>query len=198
MAFISASDERLDPAHVYLLGEQMVRGAMRVRLVDDLDPVALLRGEIHVSEPVALEQFMGGKPRDILGSGHAALFLVSDKFVEVLQEQQFTGWRTYSVVVHATDTRRVGDYRGFAVTARCGQVRQSEPIILPPRSEKGRAVPGRRGLYFDPASWDGSDIFAPPTTGHVFVLERVRDAIKRARLTNVTFDRVTEVEDIAI
>ena len=108
MAFISASDERLDPAHVYLLGEQMVRGAMRVRLVDDLDPFALLRGEIHVSEPVALEQFMGGKPRDILGSGHAALFLVSDKFVEVLQEQQFTGWRTYSVVVHATDKRRVG------------------------------------------------------------------------------------------
>jgi len=178
----------------------MARGAMRVRLVDDLEPVSLLRAEARPAQPVVFSETTGGKPRDILGTGHAALFLVSDSFVAVLRAQHSIGWTTFPVEIRTKAGRTLGGYQGFGVTGRCGPLDQSKPasVILPPLSEKGRAVAGRRGIYFDPSTWDGSDVFVPATGGYVFVLEHVRDAMQRARLSNVTFDRATEVELIAV
>lgn len=173
---------------------------MRARLLDDFDPFALLRAEARPTQPVRFSQSTGGTPRDILGTGDAALFLVSDRFSQVLRDKHFTGWISYPVEILKNDGGTLSGYEGFAVTGRCGPLDQRKrlSVILPPRSDKGRAVSGRRGLYVDPARWDGSDVFVPASGGYVFVLEPVRDAIRRARLTNVALERATDVEFIAV
>lgn len=59
----------------------------------------------------------------------------------------------------------------------------------------GGVFPYWRGLYFDPDTWDGSDIFMPGgRTGWVFVLDHVRDALEKAHVKNVAFQRLDEVE----
>ena len=171
---------------------------MRVSLVDRIGAFALLRGEAHVTAPVSFIETSGVSPRDIIGTGHAALFLVSERFVAVLRGQPFTGWSTFGVLITRKDGSRVEGYYGFTVTGRCGALdfSKSESMILPPRTPRGQSVAGRRGMYFEPSSWDGSDIFCPLNTGHVLVLESVRNAIRGAHLTNVALERASEIESI--
>lgn len=58
----------------------------------------------------------------------------------------------------------------------------------------GMAVPGWRGFYFDPASWDGHDLFVPEGTGQIFVVERAKEVMERAELSNIQLQRITEIE----
>lgn len=184
---------------VYLLGEQMMRGSMRVDPVHDVNPLLLLRAEIQPETPLAFSEFMEGKPRDIIGTGHAALFLVSERFTAVLRQGHFNGWQAFAVRIAMSAGGLLPGYARLAVTGRCGSLNplMSQPAILRARAENGRAVAGRRGLIFDVDTWDGSDIFVPAGSGYVFVTEIVRDAITRARLTNVSLDRITEIEIVA-
>jgi hypothetical protein len=41
-----------------------------------------------------------------------------------------------------------------------------------------------RGRYFDPETWDGSDIFSPEGTAHLIVTESAKLALEEARATN--------------
>ena len=61
---------------------------------------------------------------------------------------------------------------------------------------RGEALPHRIGIRFWPETWDGSDVFVPEASGFVFVTERVRDALTRAKAKNVEFKRITEVEQL--
>jgi hypothetical protein len=42
-------------------------------------------------------------------------------------------------------------------------------------------------MYFDPASWDGADVFVPEGTRAVCVTDRVRWALAAAGATNLCF-----------
>ncbi len=53
-----------------------------------------------------------------------------------------------------------------------------------------------RGLYFRPETWDAADVFVPlpKDCGCTIVTERVREALMRAKITNISFERLTETE----
>ena len=148
---------------MYLLGDAMARGAMRVSLVDRIGAFALLRGEAHVTAPVSFIETSGVSPRDIIGTGDAALFLVSERFVAVLRGQQFTGWSTFVVLITRKDGSRVEGYYGFTVTGRCGALdfSKSESMILPPRTLGDRAWQVDGGCISSQAAGTGRTFFAP-------------------------------------
>jgi hypothetical protein len=55
--------------------------------------------------------------------------------------------------------------------------------------------PVRVGLYFEPSSWDGSDLFVSSSeVAWVFVTERIVRAFKRAKVTNAKFEPLDEFE----
>ena len=90
-------------------------------------------------------------------------------------------------------------YQGLSITGRCGRVEweKSERVIVPPPVPEGRISAGWRGLYFSPATWDGSDLFVPDDgSTYVIVTAAVRAAIEDARLTNLEFTRLTEFQRI--
>jgi hypothetical protein len=52
-----------------------------------------------------------------------------------------------------------------------------------------------KGLFFDPASWDGSDFFMPAhKVGHLFVVEEVKRAFEKAKISNVKFEPLDQFE----
>lgn len=53
-------------------------------------------------------------------------------------------------------------------------------------------------IVLSPSSWDGSDIFGPDNNYFVFVGDRVKEAMEKARLTNFSFTRLTEFEMLMI
>jgi hypothetical protein len=50
------------------------------------------------------------------------------------------------------------------------------------------------GLFFDETSWDGSDLFQPQGTLFVLVRDSVRRALEEAKVRNVAFERITDIE----
>ena len=161
------------------------------------DHFGISRAEVQPSEPIEFVRAGGRKPHDMIGTTRAALKLVSDRFLEVLREHGFSGWATFPARVVLDGEHELGGYHGFAVAGRCGPIddRLSEEVTLPPPVPEGRPTPGLRGLCFQPETWDGSDFFASEAGGAmIFVVERVKDAFEHAGLTNVAFERLTEIE----
>ena len=183
-----------------IIGKQ---GALHVhpRSLDDIeDDVALYEGRVTLQAPLAFE-FMkgasGSTPYDFVSTSLPPLKLVSERVVAVLRD--FTGWATYPVEVYGKKGELVAGYHGLAVTGRCGPIddSRSRPAIRPPAVPHGQATRMWIGLYFDPVSWDGSDVFLPKGNGRTFITEDLKSALERAGITNVYFTALSEAENMS-
>lgn len=174
-------------SNTYALEEGRTGGAFRGDIALD-DPRAVTRGEKTPREPVEVRWMMGRqRPFDIIHTGYVEPLLVSDRVIGILKANGFSGWRTYAIDLLGKDGRRIPGYHGLAVHGRCGPIDDSRSIefkaIYP-----GGIFPAWRGLYFDPATWDGSDLFMPSDNwGVIIVVEAVKRAFEKAKVTNVTF-----------
>jgi hypothetical protein len=186
---------------MYLLSDGGQRGALQAtprQLIED--PFSLLRAEALPHEPLVCHRFLGSQPKDIVGMGYAILHLISDRMKGMLEEQAFTGWVTYPVEVYGKNGERIDGYNGLAITGRCGPIDDTRSV----RVRRDPPVPGGEaylawvGLYFDPSTWDGSDFVLPEGTGFIIVTARVKEAIERAKVSNVRLERLTEVERTAL
>ena len=160
-------------------------------------PFQLLRAEISPSRSVRVEHAMGGRPRDLIWTTFAVVFLISERVRELLESAEVTGWKTFPFEVTDRVRSSVPGYHGFAVTGRCGPFdpSKSQMVIKPPPVPRGRAAPYRKGLYFDPGTWDGSDVFCSEDgSGTVVVTQRVQELFQRHKVTNVRFKRLVDVE----
>jgi uncharacterized protein DUF1629 len=158
---------------------------------------ALVLGEERPAEPIEFVRSQGRIPYDLIGTTWAVVDLVSAKFRGVLEEHGFTGWTTFPVrIIVDDDQEALHGYEGLAVTGRCGALDDSlsERVTLPPPVVGGREAAGLRGLCFPPDSWDGSDVFTHEGRAGVCVVERVKDALEHAGVTNVKFSRLSEIE----
>lgn len=138
----------------------------------------------------------GTVANDYLGTSFPLIALLSDRFVEVLRAGGFTGWGTFPVTLTTQGGKAIDGYHGLAVRGRSGPIdgALSESIVLPPPVPGGAAEDGRRGLYFHPETWDGSDVFVPEGSGYVIVTEAVADAMRAAEVTNIDLEVLSGVE----
>lgn len=156
---------------------------------------ALLAGA-QATEPVCLVWESGGSASDFVWTGYLSIIVVSGRVVETLRETRATGWTTYPIVARDRSGASLQGYFGFAVTGRAGPVdrKRSEVFQKPAPTPTGTVYSMLRGLYFDENTWDGNDIFLVADTLFVVVSERVKRALGRARIGNVRFTRLTDVE----
>jgi len=114
--------------------------------------------------------------------------------VDVLSQHSFKGWSVYPVEVYGRKGEPIPDYYGFAITGRGGEVdiSRSQLVTKPAPTERGRPYQVYLGMYFHPEQWDGSDLFF--VNGHRVVQERVVKAFKRAKISNVQFISLPDVE----
>ena len=168
-------------------------GVTSDRVIDD---VGLLQGTVTPSAPVVFRHAIGRVPSDLMLGGSPFVLLISDRFQEVLKEHAFTGWATYPVAVQTKRGAPIPGYSGLAITGRAGDVdwNRSESSIRASLRPDGHATHSYRGMYFDEASWDRSDLFLLGDTGRLVVTAAVRDALRAAKIRNVAFTRLTEVQ----
>jgi hypothetical protein len=130
---------------------------------------------------------------DLVGTEVVDIRLFSNRAIELLRSRQYNGWKTYPVELVDRHGQRISGYQGFAVVGRCGPIEAE-------RSERITRIYGKnrlevwRGLLFDSSTWDGSEIFQPRGTALILVTEAVKNAVEKAKLTNVRFQRITEME----
>jgi hypothetical protein len=180
---------------LFYLGESGSRRAFRGGLAVGTDTFGLTRAEVHPAHPVPIEWEMGAaEPGGVIWTTHVAPIIISESVVNLLRTEGFTGWSLYPVSVRNKQGQSVPGYSGLAVTGRCGNIDRSMSVQVP-RIFPGGVFPVLKGLFFDPASWDGSDFFMPAKrSGYVLVVEAVKKTLERAKVRNVKFEPLDQFE----
>ena len=178
------------------LGTRAFRGKWAASMDDAF---AFSRRERVPEAPVPVSWSMGtGTPSDIIWTGMVAPVILHERVLEVFAEAQVTGWCTYDVEVRDKKGQKVEGYYGLAVTGRCGarDLEKSEIIL---QEYPGGWAPEFKGHFFDPESWDGSDLFmetpdpAEPASSFRFATEKFVKVLKRAKVSNLRFTPLPEV-----
>ena len=189
------ASKSLDFSRIYAIGNAFKRGALHFDPVKGIeDPKKLLKGEMRPYEPIDFRRDSGSKPQDLMGATSVAFLLMSDRFTDALLEERVTGWGTYPVRLYDKAELELPGYYGLAVTGRAGPGDRNKTRIelQPPPVPQGQAMHAELGMYFEPESWDRSDIFIPEGTTAVCVVERVKQALEKRKLTNISFKPLTE------
>ena len=154
----------------------------------------LSRGEIVPNRPIRFIASMGRQPAPLLWTRLPPLVCVHQCIVDVLSQHGFMGWDVYPVEVRDRKGELVPDYYGFAITGHGGEVdiSRSQLVTKPAPTERGRSYQAYLGIYFHPERWDGSDLFF--VNGFRIVQERVVKAFKHAKISNIRFVSLPDVE----
>jgi hypothetical protein len=180
---------------LFWLRNAFLGDALHVDPTTEVDGSALFRGVLRPTVAIEFERMEGDVAYDLIGTTYMHP-LVSDRFVSVLRQHNFRGWSTYPVTVYTGNGTKLQGVHGLAITGRCGPVDTSlsSVVELPPVVPTGQGLKVWRGLYFDPQTWDGSDLFVPSNTRHLIVVERVKEALEEAGMTNIEFVPLPQVE----
>ena len=181
----------------YAMSSDDIHGALIADSVKDevVDAFRLLTGEEPPSELVFRQEF-GRYLRDFVATTHAVLDLISSRIVTLFADHGFTGWKVYPAEIRLRSGVVHRDHSLLVVTGRCGPIDDSKaPIRRRRQTDKGGSTERVWvGLHFDPATWDGSDLFVPQGSGFVIVTKPVRDCLVEAKVTNVDLENCAEIE----
>jgi hypothetical protein len=183
---------------VFAIGTEFSRRDFTVDIdLGELNPVDVTRGRHPIEEATAQWVSGSSRPSEVIWPRVVGPILLGERLCAALRAHSITGWGVYPVKVYGKDRVTQGNFFGLVVNGRCGPIDPSRAQ----RSVKeypGGAFPVVRGLYFEEASWDGTDIFmASDETAWIFVTQRVVDIIAPLA-KSVAFQRLVDVEQIPV
>ena len=162
----------------------------------DLGELILTPGP--VPQNICVKVVRGGRLGDRM---FAAFGVVSRNFVDVLQACEATGYAACPIrafAAHRANENIPGCFL-LKLLGRGGHLDLERSYRDPRDREIESRYPNLRGskryigIYMNDAEWDGSDVFAIPELGiAMFVVERVAQAIRKAKLRNVRLTKNTE------
>lgn len=187
--------------HFFSLRVASKRGCIHADSKEEFEAWQVARAD---GDPVTLLHYLpqsGTKPCDFVGTTYASIVLISSRVRLLLSDHGMTGWRTCPVELRDRQKQIVPDYHLLQVSGRCGprDKSKSERVFEVPGTEHGRPLKGLppswswKGYYFDPETWDRSDVFMPEGTTRTIVTRRVKELFERERVTNVKFMPLAEV-----
>lgn len=160
------------------------------------DEKKLIKGEYEgINFPIICEYSRGKNIRDILDTGYVSLFLISDKFKEVLEKNHLTGWKSYPVKLLDKKRNGVTGYHGFSITGRSDPIDYNRSEIIKKRYvPEGPLCKLYKGSYIDLDKWDGSDFFLPKDGIKIVITERALKILKANKITNIHAKNLAEEE----
>ena len=161
-----------------------------------LNDFAIARGEAKLPDAITFVRGEGACRADIIGSGSASLYLISSRLVDGLRDEGITGWT--SLPIRFEDgTAPDGAFHAFVVTGRCGPIKYELSAVVE-KTKRGRPTRWWKGEFFDPATWDGTDVFTPADTGTVFIVSRVRELLRIYDLDGVVARPLASIERLIL
>lgn len=152
------------------------------------------QGKSKFTTPVQFDAAHGETAEDILWTQLVRAVCVSGRLIELLNENEISGWAIYPVEVYDLNGVSVPDYYGFAITGPVYEADYSRSTVFvkPSPVPRGKSSETYKGLYFDESQWTSSDMFW--VDGVQVVVEKVVRLFKEHNIGNVRFTLLTERE----
>ena len=186
----------MDYSSFYDLRTDLKTNCLQVSAKIIKDELPYVYGEIEMSEPVVFKYYMGSKIFDLIETGWASLYLISDRIFDAFEENNITGWKKYCAEVYDKKGEPINGYSVLSVTGRCGPIDddKSELIWKDPPVPEGSRYQVRMGMYFDISTWDNSDIFIPENSLAIVVTEKVKEVLDNLKVSNFNIQPVSMIE----
>lgn len=133
---------------------------------------------------------LGKRFYDIIEPLAVQPLLVSEKVINLLVDNNVTGWKSTEVRIYGHDELK---YHVLMITGRCGYFDLGRSEIVYNQMPGGK-FPYVKGLYFDMDSWDGSDLFLSPNKGFSVATKRVKQLFVKNKVTNISFTKISDYE----
>lgn len=156
----------------------------------------IFMGDNLPDEPIIFHIIMGRKGKDVIGTPFITPFIVSIRVIENLEKYNINGWDTFPIKIFDKSGEEICGYAGLSVVGRCGLIDDSKRKIewrTSPYNENYRYQVAK-GIYFAENSWDGSDIFATPYGGGVFIVNKVREMLISEKVKGFNFIDISDFE----
>jgi hypothetical protein len=162
--------------------------------IDDVDIstlIALNQGKDATVRSLRAHYVMGrSKPADIVFTTQVFPLLFNERVRDLLISEGVSGWGSIPCTLHGKHGEE-WQYNYLTVAGRCGEIDNSKSTKYFEQKPGGR-FPAWKGLFFDEATWDGSDVFQPRGSANLFVVDRVRTLLERAKVKHVKFEALDE------
>lgn len=151
---------------------------------------ALMDDELEPTKPLPFKVMQGRRPSDVWGNT-AGLHLFSGRLVRLLQELKCTGFTALPAVLYDRNDRKVIDDDLFCLRIGYGAGPQDEtkgePLLLDfERRRNPELLEGCYGVYFDPTTWTGLDLFRLESCRSLaLTVQRIATELLHADLTGV-------------
>lgn len=190
----------LDIEKVFLFTDCDRRESFRAQIVNkDLDEGYLFSSG-NIEDVVQFCWLQGRKVYDVIPTGYAGVYLVSEKIQSILKDSGFKGFNFRHVTLTNKKNELIHGYQLLSIVSKVGPIinEKSARKMMPPLVSWGDYYEAYIGLYFDTSTWDGSDFFYPEGTSYIFVVEDVKRLFEEHNVTNCQFHKVVELENYAI
>ncbi len=148
-----------------------------------------------ITFPIVFKHESGNKLTDMLDTGWAGLYLISDKMKNILSENNFTGWKTFPVEIIDKNENIIFGYSGLSITGRCGSIDYSQCETIEKRlAPLAPVTKYYKGLYVGLDKWDNSDFFLPEKYYGTIMTERAAEIIRKNKLANVELKNLADIE----
>lgn len=175
---------------------------LRIKEQDLLSRIdKLVLGDVidsKINFPIEFKWLSGSNECDLISCGSAFTYLISDKFLDVLRNYNFSGWDIFPVKVFDKNKNILRGYNGLSIIGRSGEINNNLSIKkrIESKSSNQKGYESYFGKFFDLNSWDGSDFFIPNGTFLIYVTENVRKALEKEELSNIEFKSISEIENL--
>jgi hypothetical protein len=151
----------------------------------------------NIEFPIKFVVEKGKKYEDLLDTFWVSLFLISDNFKNILEENSLTGWKAYPITIIDKKGVEISGYHGFSITGRSGSVDFKKSEIIEkqhvPNAPKAKYY---KGLYVGLNKWDGSDFFLPESYFGIIISSKAANIINENKLTNIKTINLADVETL--
>ena len=151
----------------------------------------LLIGEYdYYRFPIVFRQFDGKCLRDFLDTGYPPVYLISERIVSILKENDISGWHIYPIKLYDNKGNITKGYYGFSVIGKGGMFSKFWDYGY--NIETNEQFVKNRGRY-DLAQWDGSDIFM--VSNDIIITPKVMKLMKTNKVSAVEYELLSKLVD---
>src|ERR1700678_3180654 len=87
----------------------------------NIDYLKLIKGNYEgIDFPITFKQEYGKKLYDILDTGYAGFFLISERMRKILEENNLTGWKVFPIKLYDKKGNEIVGYHGFSAAGHSG------------------------------------------------------------------------------
>ena len=173
---------------------QLVSSTIQAHPTDHIDHLKLIKGNYQGTDfPVSFKQEYGKKFCDILDTGFAGFFLISERMRKVLEENNLTGWKVFPIKLYDKKGNEITGYHGFSVVGQSGPTSYKKSEIIEKRLvPHGPLCQYYKGVNID--NWGGTDFFTPEGTYQTFITKKAADILKKSKITNIYLENLPKKE----